>query len=232
MKYEYLIFNIIVLSGPLFFGSLKQFYFLDKLKNALLSILISAIPFLIWDAAVTDRHWFFASEYTLGFRLFGLPFEEILFFFTVPYACLFTWQMVKKYYDANLGNKVNDSVNIKITLVISAVFLIISIIAIIAGKEYTSLSALAFSLSILFDRYFGSKIFTTKRFLAYFLFVSFFTLIFNGYLTWRPIVTYDEIYQIGFRIFTIPIEDFFFGYALLILSTSLFEKLIGKNKRT
>ncbi len=95
MKYEYLIFNIIVLSGPLFFGSLKQFYFLDKLKNALLSILISAIPFLLWDAAVTDRHWFFADEYTLGFRIFGLPFEEILFFFTVPYACLFTWQMVK-----------------------------------------------------------------------------------------------------------------------------------------
>ena len=226
MKYEYLIFNIIVLSGPLFFGSLRQFYFLDNLKYALFSIFISAFPFLIWDASVTNRHWFFAEEYTLGFRIFGLPFEEILFFFTVPYACLFTWQMVKKYFGADLGNKDKYSLNNKISLVISSIFLIISIIAINVGKEYTSLSALSFSLSILFDRYFGSKIFATKRFLAYFLFVSFFTFIFNGYLTWRPIVTYDEIYQIGFRIFTIPIEDFFFGYALLILSTSLFEKMI------
>lgn len=224
MKYEYLIFNIIVLSGPLFFGSLKQFYFLDKIKYALLSISISAIPFLLWDAAVTERHWFFANEYTFGFRVFGLPFEEILFFFTVPYACLFTWQMVKKY---SAGATVtNKSSNNKISLAISSAFLLASVLAIINGKEYTSLSALSFSLSILFDKYFGSRIFTTKRFLVYFLFVSFFTLIFNGYLTWRPIVTYDEIYQIGFRIFTIPIEDFFFGYALLILSTSLFEKMI------
>ena len=227
MKYEYLIFNIIVLSGPLFFGSLKQFYFLDKLKYALLSISISAIPFLLWDAAVTERHWFFANEYTLGFRVFGLPFEEILFFFTVPYACLFTWQMVKKYL--TVTKLTDESSSNKIGWIISSVFLLVSIIAIIIGKEYTSLSALSFSLSIIFDKYFGSRIFSTKRFLVYFLFVSFFTLIFNGYLTWRPIVTYDEIYQIGFRIFTIPIEDFFFGYALLILSTSLFEKMIVKN---
>ncbi len=120
----------------------------------------------------------------------------------------------------------------KIAAAMAILFFIISLIAIAFGKEYTSLATFIFSLSILFDRYWGSKIITTKRFLFYFLFVSFFTLIFNGYLTWRPIVTYDEIYQIGFRIFTIPIEDFFFGYALLILSTSIFEKMIGKNKRT
>ena len=223
MKYEYLIFNIIVLSGPLFFGSLKQFYFFDKLKYALLSIIVPAIPFLIWDAAVTDRHWFFASEYTLGFRILSLPFEEVLFFITVPYACLFTWQMVKKYF---AGVAVaSNSLKSNSSLIVFIFFLILSILAITGGKEYTSLSAFFFALSVLFDNYLGAKIFITKRFLVYFLFVSFFTLIFNGYLTWRPIVTYDEIYQIGFRIFTIPIEDFFFGYALMIFSTSIFEKL-------
>ena len=229
MKYEYLIFNIIVLSGPLFFGSLKQYYFLDKLKYALLSIIIPAIPFLIWDTAVTDRHWFFASEYTLGFRIFGLPFEEILFFITVPYACLFTWQMVKQYSGIVISNK-GKKPPYNIDLVVSIFFLIILIVATLSGKEYTSLAALSFSLSILFDKILGAKIFTTKRFLIYFLFVSAFILMFNGYLTWRPIVTYDEIYQIGFRIFTIPIEDFFFGYALMIFSTSIFEKIIGKSK--
>jgi len=223
VKYEYLIFNIIVLSGPLFFGSLKQFYFLDKLKYALLSIIIPAIPFIIWDAAVTDRHWFFASEYTLDFRIFGLPFEEILFFITVPYASLFTWQMVKIYFTGVTVD--SHSLKSNSSLFVFLFFLILSIFAIIGGKEYTSLSAFFFALSVLFDSYFGAKILMTKRFLVYFLFVSFFTLIFNGYLTWRPIVTYDEIYQIGFRIFTIPIEDFFFGYALMIFSTSIFEKL-------
>ena len=28
-------------------------------------------------------------------------------------------------------------------------------------------------------------------------FISAFTLVFNGYLTWRPIVTYSEIYQLN-----------------------------------
>lgn len=222
MEYEYFIFNFIVLSGPLFFGSLKQFYFLDKFKYALLSISISAIPFLIWDAAVTDRHWFFADEYTFGFRIFGLPFEEILFFYSVPYACLFSWQMLKKFHiNDSSENNIN---NVKVLLFTFTV-IVLSIINFTGGKEYTGLAFLFFSISILIDYYLGAKIITRKIFIIYFLLVSFFTLIFNGYLTWRPIVTYDIAYQLNFRIFTIPIEDFFFGYAMLIIVTTIFEKL-------
>lgn len=228
MKSEYLIFNIIVISGPLFFGSLKRFYFLNYFREALISIIIAAIPFLIWDISVTDRHWFFADEYTLGFRILGLPFEEILFFFTVPYACLFTWQMVKKFSTSNEIIKDNSKFSTYLTTLI-ILFFITALISLFFGKEYTALASFIFALSLIFDEKFGAQIFFSKRFLNYFLFVSFFTLIFNGYLTWRPIVTYDEIYQLGFRIITIPIEDFFFGYALLILATSIFERLLKKN---
>lgn len=228
MKYEYLIFNIIVLSGPLFFGSLKRFYFLNHLSKAIPSIVIAAIPFIIWDISVTDRHWFFADQYTTGFRIFKLPFEEILFFITVPYACLFTWEMVKKHsvplkiFETSISNKI-------INVFLIALF-IFSLVAFYYGKEYTTLSGLIFIISVLFDRVWGASILTNKKFLFFFILVSFFTLVFNGYLTWRPIVTYDEIYQLGFRIFTIPIEDFFFGYALLIIATSLFEKIINNTK--
>ena len=48
-------------------------------------------------------------------------------------------------------------------------------------------------------------------------------LIFNGYLTWRPVVLYSEAYQLNIRIFTIPIEDFGYGYALILLCTILYE---------
>jgi len=239
LKYEYLIFNIFVLSGPLFFGSFKKYYFLNHWRNALLIIFISAIPFIVWDVLVTNRHWFFAEEFTLGIRIFDLPIEEIMFFFTVPYACLFSWTMIKKfsftnnssenkeYHSAiNSNNKRNSFYN-KIVLIISIGLLVGSFFSMFNGKEYTALAALFFTFSILFDKVWGSKIFATKVFWIYFILVSFFTLIFNGYLTWRPIVTYDIIYQLDFRIFTIPIEDFFFGYALIIISTSLFEKKIN-----
>lgn len=221
MKYEYLIFNIIVISGPIFFGSLKNFYFLNHFKDAIFSVTISAIPFLIWDVVVTERHWFFAEEYTLGLRILGLPIEEIMFFFTVPYACLFTWQMVKKYLKSDQNLISQNSV-----IIIIVAFIFGGVYSLFIGKEYTALASLFFSVSILIDRIYGAKIFTTKLFWIYFGFVSFFTLVFNGYLTWRPIVTYDEIYQLDFRIFTIPIEDFFFGFALMILATTIFEKRI------
>lgn len=223
MKYEYLIFNIIVISGPLFFGSLKKFYFLNHLRNAFISILLTAIPFIIWDIIVTERHWFFADKFTLDLRIFGLPIEEILFFITVPYACLFTWQMLKKF--GNNNSVIQKKENAKI-LIFSVTVIALAIINFLDGKEYTGLAFFFFGISILFDRYIGSQIITKKIFIYYFLLVSIFTLIFNGYLTWRPIVTYDIAYQLDFRIFTVPIEDFFFGYALLIFSTSIFEKLV------
>ena len=50
-------------------------------------------------------------------------------------------------------------------------------------------------------------------------------LVFNGYLTARPIVLYGEAYQSGYRILTIPIEDFGYGFTLMLFNTLLYEKL-------
>ena len=224
MKYEYLIFNIIVISGPLFFGSLKRFYFINNLTKAIPSIIIAAIPFIVWDISVTNRHWFFADKYTIGFRIFHLPIEEIMFFFTVPFACLFTWEMVKKH---SLPFKlIEKSISENAINIFSAIFFVFSIVTYFYSKEYTALAGLFFVASVLIDKIWGASILTNKKFLFFFILVSFFTFVFNGYLTWRPIVTYDEFYQLDFRIFTIPIEDFFFGYALLIITTTIFEKRI------
>lgn len=95
------------------------------------------------------------------------------------------------------------------------------------GKEYTALAGFVFLSVSIVDKKWLSHIISHSKFLFFFILVSLFTLLFNGYLTWRPIVTYDVSYQLDFRIFTIPIEDFFFGYALIILCTSIFEKLLN-----
>jgi lycopene cyclase domain-containing protein len=69
-----------------------------------------------------------------------------------------------------------------------------------------------------------------RRFYLYLLLVLMFTLIFNGYLTWRPVVTYSVQYQLDFRIFTIPIEDFVYGTALIFMNTSIYQKIINKKE--
>ncbi len=88
MKYEYLIFNLVVLSGPAFFAAMRSFWFYDRLPRVIPAIILPAIPFIAWDALVTGAHWHFNPEYVLGIYWFGLPLEEWLFFVTVPFAWL------------------------------------------------------------------------------------------------------------------------------------------------
>ncbi|MEN3026786.1 MAG: lycopene cyclase domain-containing protein [Chlorobiota bacterium] len=47
----------------------------------------------------------------------------------------------------------------------------------------------------------------------------------NSYLTARPIVHYYAPYYLGVRLGTIPVEDFFYGFAMLGLVLVLWEWL-------
>lgn len=219
MSLEYLIFNLIIISGPLFFGSFRRFYFWDRLPKAIISLSITAIPFLIWDSLVTGSHWFFNEQYTLDIRIFSLPLEEILFFVTVPLACLFTWEMLIRFS----GNR--DLLYLRKFTYALYLLVIPGIILFLRGQEYTGLVLVVLAISVLVDQVLDTKLFLQSRFYLYLAIIIGFTLIFNGYLTWRPVVQYGEAYQAGIRIFTIPIEDFGYGLALLISTTSIYEKL-------
>ena len=68
-----------------------------RIKRVILSILPTAIIFLIWDAYAINRgHWHFDSKQILGiFGPFGIPLEEFLFFLFVPLAALLTIEAVR-----------------------------------------------------------------------------------------------------------------------------------------
>jgi len=68
------------------------------LKLAFFTITLSAIPFLIWDYWATLRgHWEFNPKYNMGIYIANLPLEEVLFFFAVPFSCLFLWLVIKEF---------------------------------------------------------------------------------------------------------------------------------------
>jgi lycopene cyclase domain-containing protein len=90
-------------------------------------------------------------------------------------------------------------------------------------NEYTIISFLGFFISIAIDLILKTKLILTKKFWIFWMVMAMLILIVNGYLTWRPIVTYGEEFYSGFRLFTIPLEDFLFGFSLITLNIVIWE---------
>ncbi len=209
MHAEYLLLNLVMVAGPLWLARRPGAGIAGHWGAALRSILAMGVPFLVWDAAVTGRHWWFNEAYVLGPAIAGLPFEEILFFFTVPFACLFTWRSVFAEGEARPreGLRVLQRLPWVTAPLGAALF--------VGGRQYTGLTLLAFSAVCVWDRRAGTHLLLQPRFLAFLAAVVGFTCIFNGYLTARPVVLYGVDYQLDFRIVTIPVEDFGYGIALI-----------------
>jgi len=194
----------------------------------LIAIVIPAIPFLLWDALVTGAHWHFNPLYVSRIKIINLPIEEILFFITVPFACLFTWEMIIR----RTKEKQIDMQWLRLLLYLA---LPAGIYFFSIGKQYTGLTLSFIFIANLVDQFLKTNLLFDKRFYFYLLLIVIFTLIFNGYLTWRPVVTYGVDYQLDFRIITIPVEDFFYGISLLWMNTSLYKRLLinfNKSSRT
>ena len=49
--------------------------------------------------------------------------------------------------------------------------------------------------------------------------------IINGILTSLPVVTYNDLHNLGLQIFTIPVEDFGYLFLLLLMNVTIYEYL-------
>ena len=88
--------------------------------------------------------------------------------------------------------------------------------------NYTDIAITAFLFSILFDLYIlKSRLLTRAVFWTSYAIIVFFQLITNWWLTSREIVMYNPDAIIGLRIASAPVEDLFFGFALVLSVTSL-----------
>ena len=209
MPGEYLLFNLLVLAGPvaLSFWSRTRFVHLWPLVAA--AAATAAVPYVAWDAWVTGRHWWFNPEYSLPHRPLGLPPGEWLFFLTVPFACIFTWRTLAKPERGHLSPG-------RGWIYLAAVALLpLSVWLWSLGKEYTSLAVGALGVSAIVDRAVGTRLLTHTRYPRFVAMLMGLTFVFNGYLTARPVVLYDASYQLDVRIWTVPVEDFVYGLSLM-----------------
>ncbi|MDB0600414.1 lycopene cyclase domain-containing protein [Tenacibaculum maritimum] len=226
-QYLYLILNIGSLSIPLLYSIFeKKFHFIQYIKAACLSISIIAVPFLIWDAAFTKIGvWGFNSNYHLPLKIIGMPIEEWLFFICIPYACLFTHEVLKYYFP-------NLKLSRRFAKQITVFLLLITIGGLVFnfGKQYTTINFILFLLLMGYSL--AKHLEVLQTYLPSFLVILFPFFIVNGVLTGSfieaPVVWYDDAENMNFRLFTIPFEDAFYAFNLLFSIQLVFNYL--KNK--
>lgn len=224
MKIEYLLFNLLIISGPIALSFDSRVRYIRNWSKAALASLSSLVPFIIWDSLVTGRHWWFNHTYTLDVRILRLPIGEWLFFFTVPFACLFIWEIITTFRPRR-DIKMFDNLRLLWLLVIP-----VGVWLFFIGLEYTGLVLVALSIISLLDKFLKTNIIMDARYYVMLGILIGLMLVFNGYLTARPLVLYDPSYQLNFRIITIPLEDFLFGISHILLTLIFYTKIKERSR--
>jgi len=98
-------------------------------------------------------------------------------------------------------------------------------------KEYTIIAVLFAVLSLILDIILNTKLIRDKRFWIFWSVMFVIICFVNGYLTWRPVVVYGDVFYLGIKLFTIPIEDFLFGFSLLTSNIVIWEYFSNRNDK-
>ena len=224
--YTYFLILAIAVAGPLALSFDKKVAFYTKWKYLLLPLLIPALLYIAWDIYFTyiGTWWFNEKYYVTASRVFDLPLEEILFFFLVPYCCVFIYECIRCYFPGLKNKKAGDFILISL-----AIFLLVTGI-IFRNRMYTSwvgiLLAAYIGLIYLLRKFFGS--FDAISFLVAFLIIIVPFLLVNGFLTGTPVVEYNDPEILNIRIYTIPVEDVFYGMLLSLMNISIYEKVLKR----
>ena len=222
-KHLYLILNLATIAYPLAQSYERRLRFLSNWKALLWAILGPGAVFIFWDILFT-RHgvWGFNGDYLLGIELFGLPLEEWLFFVTVPFACLFIWEVLAYYVRKNYLARVERGISwglICSLVILSLVF---------HERIYTVTAFLLGAGLILYFSQIKKVSWLGRFYLAWLVCLLPFFLI-NGALTGlftdEPVVWYNQKEFMGLRILTIPVEDSIYLMGLLLLNVSIFIRL-------
>ena len=210
------------LAGPLFLSFDKKVAFYKKWKFLFPAMVIPAISYIAWDIFFTSKGvWGFNQPYITGIMLFNLPVEELLFFIVVPYSCIFIYECIRTYCPGFKHKKGAD-------IILKLLALILLIIGIACHNKYYSswtfiLNAVFIGIIYLRRNYFSD--FDIASFLLSWLIILIPFLIVNGFLTAIPVVWYNEAENLGIRLYTIPVEDVFYGMLLVLMNIAIYEKL-------
>lgn len=216
-KYSYLLINILVVLFPLLLSFDKKVHFYKKWKYIFPGLFITGVLYLIWDYLFTfNQVWSFNADYIIGLNFWGLPLEEILFFITVPFACIFTYECLISYFSLNIPERLTKAISVSL-IILSSILLIT-----FYDRLYSLINFSTLIIVLLYTLFNKTSLNMGKFYIAFLVSLLPFYVV-NGILTSVPIVMYNDLENMGFRVGTIPFEDHFYSLSLILMNILFFE---------
>lgn len=208
-SFTYLAIDFLIIIGPLLYSTDKRLRFYRYYPALGLSVLIVGSAYIAWDVIVTAwGEWSFNPRYVMGIHLLNLPVEEVLFFITVPYSCLFIYEAVL-YYAKSGPVRIQRS----FFLLIGGTLIGLGLLFFHQG--YTLKALLSAGLFFICATVKNLGLIENRRYWLWLVFCYIPFLVFNFVLTALPVVQYNQRAIWGGRFVTIPFEDFFYNFSML-----------------
>jgi lycopene cyclase domain-containing protein len=220
-QYLYLALNLFAVSFPLARSFESKIRYSHEWYALFPAIVVTGAILLVWDHYFTVWGvWEFNPRYLIGISFFKLPLEEWLFFLTVPFACIFIYVVLIYFFPKDFFKPVGKP----LVYILIPGFLVFGLMHL--DKIYTTVNFF-FAAGVLFlhfqvhrDRYLGRFILTYLVVLIPFFLCN---GILTGGMTEEPVVIYNPSGILGFRIWTVPMEDLIYNFSLLLMTVSIFE---------
>ena len=222
----YTIILIASISIPFLLSFDKKLQFYKQWKYLIPSIVVIALFYIVGDIYFTKIGvWGFNRTHLSNIFLFKLPIEEWLFFLAIPYASIFLHDVLHAYFPS-------FQLPIYVSRRLSIFFFLMALVTLLLNldKAYT-VYILTIFIIIITVSYFD-KSDTISRFYCTFLIILIPFVLVNGVLTGaftaEPVVWYDHSENLNLRFITIPIEDFIYGFTMLLGAIMLRNRLKKK----
>lgn len=222
MKHLYSLIALAVLAGPLALSFDDKVHFWTHWPAVAIASALTGLLYLFWDSLVVRRgDWSFNPKFTGTFRLFHLPVGEILFFVSVPYACLFLFEVVKAYFPNG------DLITVNPTSLYAGALVFVAAAAVFRKHGYTvlamaSVAIFLSTLALTHPTLAGRTEFWIWMGLCFVAFA-----LVNGLYTALPTIWYNPKAIWGIKIGPIPLEDFFYNLSYLGLTLCFYLTIEG-----
>jgi len=217
MEFSYLLINFLTIFFPIVLSFDKRVAFFKSWRFIFPGLLITGLLFLFWDYLFTIYGvWSFNPEYIIGFNILNLPIEEILFFITVPFACIFVYECLNYYVKADLLKRFSSPISY-ILIAFSGLMVFLYY-----DRVYSLITFGLLAVVLIVTQFIVKSTIMSRFYLAYLVSLIPFYLV-NGLLTSIPIVLYNDAENMAIRVGTIPLEDHFYSLSMLLINILLFE---------